>query len=238
MDKMGVTVTTNSATTRVGTKPRTGGVGSNGFRGNGKPRGPGGGQPGPRDRDSSGFEPQKYRIGILVAIASIVMLFAALSSAYIIRQTRGLSDAGDWQAIALPRLLWFNTVLLAASSVSLEAARRMLRRGKFAGFNRWMLTATLLGVGFLIGQIVVWRQLAAQGIYLSSNPHSSFFYLLTGAHGIHLLGGIVAMTYVTIGGLRYYYNQQNRAAVEATALYWHFMDGLWIYLFFLLFFWG
>jgi cytochrome c oxidase subunit 3 len=234
---MSVTVTTDTKT-KVGAKPKAGGtdVGGNGFRGNGRAPGPGGDQrPGPRQEQS---EPNKYRIGMMVAIASIIMLFAALSSAYIIRQTRGLSDAGDWQAMRLPRLLWFNTVLLVASSASLELARRRLRRGNLTRFNRWMAIATLLGIGFLVGQLVVWRQLAAQGIYLSSNPHSSFFYLLTGAHGIHLLGGIAALSYVTVRGLRYHYDQQKRAAVEATALYWHFMDVLWIYLFFLLFFWG
>jgi cytochrome c oxidase subunit 3 len=100
------------------------------------------------------------------------------------------------------------------------------------------LTVTLLlGVVFLAGQLLAWRQLAAQGIFLGTSPHGSFFYLLTGTHGLHLLGGIIALTYVVFGSWRLRYTRRHHIAVDLTALYWHFMDGLWVYLFVLLFLW-
>jgi cytochrome c oxidase subunit 3 len=119
----------------------------------------------------------------------------------------------------------------------MEGARRALGRGDFARFNRWILSTAALGVTFLAGQLVAWRELAAQGIYISSNPHSSFFYLLTSLHAVHLLGGVLALAYVSVAALRLRVGLSKRPAVEATALYWHFMDGLWLYLFLLLFFW-
>ena len=96
---------------------------------------------------------------------------------------------------------------------------------------------TLLGVAFLAGQLIAWRQLAGQGIYVDSHPHSSFFYLLTSLHALHLLGGIIALAYITIAGLRLRISLRRRTVVNVTAIYWHFMDGLWVYLFLLLFFW-
>ena len=95
---------------------------------------------------------------------------------------------------------------------------------------------TLLGVVFLAGQLIAWRQLAAQGVFINSHPHSSFFYVLTSLHGLHLLGGVIALSYVTVAAFRMRIGLKRRAAVDVTAIYWHFMDGLWIYVFVLLFF--
>jgi cytochrome c oxidase subunit 3 len=183
------------------------------------------------------YQPEKYRIGIWVGIVGIMMLFIALTSAYIVRQTKGLATAEEWRPIQMPQMLWLNTALILASSLTLELARRCLKMAYYKAFVRLLILTVLLGFGFLAGQIMAYRQLAAQGIYLSTNPHSSFFYLLTGLHGIHLLGGIMALCYVTIRGLQYSYGPAKRAGVDAAAIYWHFMDGLWVYLFLLLFFW-
>lgn len=206
---------------------------------------PGGGG-GPKDsgewppgfsRDDA-IEPAKYRIGMLVGMASILMLFVALTSAYIVRQTQGLtSGAHGWVTIDMPPVLWATTVLLIASSFTIELARRTLKRNEYSRFNRWILATTVLGLSFVAGQIMAWQQLRGQGIYVNTNPHSSFFYLLTSLHGVHLLGGLIALSYVTYAAWRMRISQRRRNAVEVTALYWHFMDGLWVYLFFLLFFW-
>jgi cytochrome c oxidase subunit III len=178
--------------------------------------------------------PQSYRLAMWLAMASILMLFVALSSAYIVRQ--GFSQ--DWRAIAIPPLLWPNTFVLLGSSLTLELARRSLKRQLGNAFKRWMTLTAVLGAAFLAGQIATWRALAAQGIYLNSNPHSSFFYLLTGAHGVHLLGGMIALCYVLFRAYqRGYTRVKGRAVIDVAAMYWHFMDGLWIYLFFLLFVW-
>src|SRR5713101_6316845 len=117
----------------------------------------------------------RYRIGAFVMIAGIVMLFTALSSAYIVRA----ASAQDWRPLAMPRVLWLSTALIVLSSGAIEAARRNLKRLLNDAYARWLFITTMLGVGFLASQLFAWRQLAGQGVYLASNPHSSFFYLLT-----------------------------------------------------------
>jgi cytochrome c oxidase subunit 3 len=188
--------------------------------------------------ESESFSPGKYRIGMWVALASVLMLFTALTSAYIVRA----STSNDWRPIATPRLLWLSTALIVLSSFTFEISRRTLKSGNTSVYQRWLLLTVLLGLGFLAAQLMAWRQLVAQGIYLGTNPHGSFFYVLTGAHGLHLLGGILALDYLLLRSRRKNFVEQHGAAkrqavVNAVALYWHFMGGLWIYLFLLLFLW-
>jgi len=180
---------------------------------------------------------QRYRIGMWVGLASIAMMFTALSSAYIVRS----ASSNDWYPLAMPQVLFLSTALIIISSGTLEVARRNLKAAVPGGYSRWLLVTALLGLGFLVSQLVAWRQLTAQGVYLSSNPHSSFFYLLTAAHALHLFGGLVALLYLIartrqvlgVAAL----DAKRRAVADAVSLYWHFMDVLWIYLFVLLFFW-
>ena len=171
-----------------------------------------------------------YRTGMWVALAAIVMLFAAFSSALIVR--KGLSS--DWVATGLPPILWLNTLLLATSSLTLELSRKSLAVGLGEGFVRWWYATAGLGLAFIAGQLIAWRELASRGVYLATNPSSSFFYLLTAAHGVHLLGGICALFYVVFRARRYLLAPEKRTAVDVTAIYWHFMDGLWIYVLLLL----
>jgi cytochrome c oxidase subunit III len=169
-----------------------------------------------------------YMTGITMALAAILMFFMALTSSYIVRRGTGT----DWQAIQLPRILWANTLILLASSVTLEMARKQLAQGAMTAFrNLWTLT-TALGLLFLGGQLIAWRQLRAAGVFLSTNPSSSFFYLFTAAHGLHLLGGIVALLYVA---LRSWQRARTTriVAAEVAGIYWHFLDGLWVFLFLL-----
>lgn len=175
--------------------------------------------------------PQRvYLTGIWLALAGILMFFAALTSALIVR--KGLSN--DWVALAMPRLLWFNTAVLVLSSLTLARAQRRLALNRVDEFHRWWRLATLLGVVFVAGQLMAWRQLAAAGAYLASNPSSSFFYLLTGTHGAHLLGGIIALFYVGWRRWPKHGRITLPTAVTVSSIYWHFLDGLWVYLFFLL----
>jgi cytochrome c oxidase subunit 3 len=161
------------------------------------------------------------------ALAAVMMLFMGLTSAFIVR--RGL-DPG-WQPIRMPALAAVNAVALIASSVTLELGRR----APDGAGNRWLLATWALGALFVAGQLAVWRQLANAGLYLSNSPHSSFFYLLTGVHGAHLLGGIAALSWILwkprAGAAA------RRRCVDVAALYWHFMDVLWVYLLILLFVW-
>jgi cytochrome c oxidase subunit III len=179
----------------------------------------------------------RYRIGAWVIVAGIAMLFTGLSSAYIVRA----AAAPDWRPLQMPPVLWLSTTLIIMSSVAMEAARRNLRSVIADSYRGWLFLSVLLGVGFLASQLFAWRQLVHQGIYLASNPHSSFFYLLTATHGLHLLGGLLALAYLLLRDARRRDAETSAlkrvALVEATAIYWHFMDALWIYLFVLLFVW-
>lgn len=166
-----------------------------------------------------------YITAITIGLGGILMFFMALTSSYIVR--RGLGN--DWQNFALPRILWVNTVILLASSATLELARKALSRGQNEAFrNLWLLT-TGLGLVFVGGQLAAWRQLHAAGVYLATNPSSSFFYLFTAAHGLHLLGGVIALLYVAFRSWRKSRTTQTIAA-EVAGIYWHFLDGLWVFL--------
>jgi cytochrome c oxidase subunit 3 len=194
---------------------------------------PGGGDDGDdgKRRRPGGPSPNRYYTGITLGIVSILMFFMALASAFLVR--RGTS--GDWIPVHLPAVLWLNTIALIASSFTLERARRSLSRLDVSGFRKlWALT-TGLGALFLIGQFVAWRQLVAQGVFMASNPASSFFYIFTAAHGVHLLGGVGALVYVLV---RKFDNNRSIAlptAAEVASYYWHFMDGLWVFLLALLY---
>lgn len=236
-----------SATTRAGTTARET---AERLRG-GDPRFPQGGGSNGGGRSSGGGDDHerrealmrdRYRLGMWVALASIVMMFTALTSAYIVRA--GISN--DWRPIAAPPFVWVSTVLIVASSFVVEAARRAARRGSARSLRNLLFITLLLGLGFVGGQLLAWRQLVAQGIYVATNPHSSFFYVLTGLHGLHVLGGILGLNYLLFRLTRGARSSSgsDRAAdgkyqmlTDTVALYWHFMDGLWIFLFLLLFLW-
>lgn len=223
--------------TTAGTRPLTrpgvgGGPKRRGPNGNGASKGNGHGNYFPDFQSSA----NRYRIGMWVALASIVMMFTALSSAYIVRA----ASSSDWQPLTMPRILLLSTALILVSSGTLEVARRKWKEIAGDGQKRWLLITFALGIGFLVSQLLAWQQLVRQGVYVASNPHSSFFYLLTAAHGVHLMGGLVALAYLS---LRRRVPQENPLAVaksqagaDAVTLYWHFMDFLWLYLFVLLFF--
>ena len=234
---MDTTVTSTKGLTQPKVALGGGGAGKAGKAGNGGGGPRGNGHDGRRGDESDRYSLSKYRLGMWVALAGVAMMFTALTSAYIVRA----STSNDWRPLGMPRLLWLSTALIILSSVTFEVARRTLRRRNVSAYQRWLLLTVLLGLGFLATQLLSWRQLSAQGIYLASNPHSSFFYVLTGTHGIHLLGGILGLDFVLLRSWRKSFDERGtakrQAVVDAVALYWHFMLGLWIYLFLLLFLW-
>jgi cytochrome c oxidase subunit 3 len=179
----------------------------------------------------------RYRIGMLVSLASIAMLFTSLSSAYVVRS--GVTY--DWFPIAVPRVMFGSTALIILSSISIEIARRKLKQSLTETYSKYLLLTGLLGAGFLVSQWIAWRHLAQQGIYLSSNPYSSFFYLLTGAHAVHIAGGLLALIFLWFRSRRHLTEARliakRQAVADAVSIYWHFMAALWIYLFLLLFLW-
>jgi len=183
------------------------------------------------------YSPPPASTGIWVVVYAISMTFAALTSALIVRKGSSL----DWQSFALPAILYLNTALLLASSVTLEIARR--RVAAFMGGAatpagnssespaRWLYITLGLGLLFVTGQYVAWAQLRGEGLYLATNPSSSFFYLFTVAHVLHVLGGLAGLAYV-IGRLSK--SRLRRSTLDAASRYWHFVDILWVYLLLLL----
>jgi len=175
--------------------------------------------------------------GIWVGIATITMMFAAFTSAVFVRQGAG----PDWQHISLPPVLYLNTVLIVMSSLTLQAARKSIGSCFRGGVTKermsislgWLYATWALGLLFVAGQLWAWYSLKKQGLYLASTPNSSFFYLLTAVHGLHLLGGIVGMSRV-IWKLDRPAPALRKSTLDATAHYWHFMGILWVYLLLLL----
>jgi len=174
--------------------------------------------------------PEGYKLAIRLTIVSVTILFLALTSAYIFNRAR-------LQPIATPRVLWVSTGLILVSSVTMELARRALRRRLENRFRFWISATMLLGLAFLGAQITLWKHLVASGFYVNKNHHSGYAYIFTGLHGAHLIGGLVALAYVMLRDRNTWTAVRRRVSVDATALYWHFLDGLWIYLLALVFYW-
>jgi cytochrome c oxidase subunit III len=187
-----------------------------------------GGDGGAGDSGSS-FPISKGQVGIWILLTAIIMLFAGLSSAYIV--LRGMPT---WQNIELPSLLWPNTVILLMSSVAIELSRRAIRRNDTQSMKRWLGVGGVLGLAFLVGQLAAWKQLVNAGVYLPSTLQSGFFYILTGLHGLHLLGGIVGLSVVLGKALKNGLTAFSHEPLKLCAAYWHVMDALWLYLFLLL----
>jgi cytochrome c oxidase subunit III len=207
--------------------------------------------------DRSGSEKPDYatrlrraRLGLVVALTPILMLFVSFTSAYIVRQGLPTLDpqtnllVKDWIPVKLPTLLVVNTFVLLLSSLGIELARRQFRGQAVLASARtapevssgeqnkmpWLAMTLVLGLLFLFGQWTAWRQLAASGFYVSSTPSSSFVYLLTGTHAVHLMGGILALLVASIAALFRKALATRSIVIDVTAWYWHFMAALWIYI--------
>jgi cytochrome c oxidase subunit 3 len=163
-----------------------------------------------------------------------VMTFASFVSAMVVR--RGLNN--DWGHIGLPHILWWNTGVLILSSIAIDMGRRLLHRGKRVAFN-WLWSAgTMLGTAFLAGQVIAWIQLQQRGFYLRGHPSSAFFYVLTWAHAAHVIGALGAVMYVEYRALRYELGPSRRTMVDVSAIFWHFLDVLWLGIMALFVFWA
>jgi cytochrome c oxidase subunit III len=211
-----------------------------------------------RDSDDSpnyGARLRRARLGMICAIATVCMVFVSLTSAYIVRRGLPTFDDStrtyfrDWGQVQLPWLLLaINTAILLASSVTMEGARRDIARraalapvqsipGVSLGSERsfpWLGITVVLGIGFLIGQWIAWGELKSRGFFVSTNPSSSFIYLLTAVHAVHLTGGVIALMWAGTTSLQHKPVEARRIVIDVAAWYWHFMAALWIYVFALL----
>jgi cytochrome c oxidase subunit 3 len=165
------------------------------------------------------------KIGLGVFLAVVGSLFALFISAYSVRM-----NAGDWRALPIPTLLWFNTGVLVFSSVALQWAHVAARRNDMENVVVGLSAGGASAVTFLVGQLLAWQQLSVAGYFVASNPATSFFYLFTAVHGLHLMGGLVALGRTTAKVWRGAEMTQVRLSVELCAIYWHFLLLVWLVL--------
>jgi len=161
-----------------------------------------------------------------ISIVSMIMLFAGLTSAYIVRQAEG-----NWVRFELPKMFYLSTLLLLVSSGSMHYALASVRAGKAGALATGLIVTLGLGLGFAFSQFLGWSMLVNQGIYFVGNPSGSFLYVITALHLAHLAGGILYLLYVITRALRHRYSADRCLQVQLCAIYWHFLDILWIYLF-------
>lgn len=170
------------------------------------------------------MHPKKF--GMWLFIGSVVMLFASLTSAYIVRQAEG-----NWTYFELPGLFYATTVVILLSSVTMQWAYFATRKDNQPTIRLMMVLTFILGVLFLIGQFYGWKDLVLERVYLVGNPSGSFVYVLTGLHGLHIISALVYVLIVLVAAQRGRIHAGTLARVEMCATYWHFLGGLWLYLF-------
>jgi cytochrome c oxidase subunit 3 len=176
-----------------------------------------------RGESASSMPPAKIGLGVFLAVVG--SLFALFISAYSMRM-----NMVDWRTLPVPRLLWFNTGVLVVSSIALQWAHMAARRNDIDGVFAGLLAGGASAVTFLAGQLLAWQQLNVAGYFVASNPANSFFYLITAAHGLHLMGGLVALGRTTAKVWRGAEMTQVRLSVELCAIYWHFLLLVWLVL--------
>jgi cytochrome c oxidase subunit III len=170
------------------------------------------------------MHPKKFALWIF--IASVLMIFAALTSAYIVRQADG-----NWMLFDLPDSFWITSAIILASSVTMHWAYWSAKKDNLEATKLAISLTSVLGVAFLIGQYMAWGDLVERNVYFVGNPSGSFVYVLSGLHGLHIIGGVVFLFIVLVAAFRYKVHSRSLDQIEMCATYWHFLDGLWLYLF-------
>jgi len=168
--------------------------------------------------------PKKFLLWLFMV--SIVMIFASLTSAYIVRQAEG-----NWLQYKLPVEFWATTAILLLSSFSVQWAYRATKRDDISRIKVYLSITLLLGLLFLAGQVYVWSIMVDHDVYFVGNPGGSFLYVLTGVHGFHLISGLIYLIIMLIKTIRYKVHSRNSLQMSLCVTYWHFLDALWIYLF-------
>jgi len=170
------------------------------------------------------MHPKKFALWLF--LVTVLMVFAALTSAYIVRQAEG-----NWLEYELPEIFWITSGIVLLSSVSVQAAYFAAKKDNFLGLRIWMVLTVLLGIAFLVGQWYSWVALVDREVFFVGNPAGSFLYVFTGLHAVHLISGVIFLIIVLISTFRYKVHSQALNTLEMATTYWHFLGGLWLYLF-------
>lgn len=227
-------------------KRRTGlssGFGSNG--GNRNSGGGGGNNGGDNNNpnhdsfeEAETYPSNKFRITMWFMLMVVIMTFSGLIGAYIVISTNGVLE---WKPFNLPIQVWISTNLILASSITYTVAQKALNNDNQQKAKNWLLATTAFGGMFIASQILAWLELVRQGVYVQSNPYAGFFYILTGVHALHVMGGIIVLGYLVLRTWQKTSSESEltirKTISNAVGWYWHFMDAIWIVLFLLLGFW-
>lgn len=193
----------------------------------------GGGSNRDDNQDRGGAEPpDPYRIFTWFSMIPITIFFISIAVALVVLRFHP-NAFKHWVTLKLPLTLWLSTAAIIASSITIELARRALKGGSAFIFKRWWSVTLVMASIFVLSQIYSWISLFSQGIGFASTFNSTFFYTFTIMHALHVLGGMIALVYISVGALGNRYTFSRLSRVEATALYWHLMDGLWLAIFLL-----
>lgn len=170
------------------------------------------------------MNPKKFAMWLF--IITITMLFASLTSAYIVKKSEG-----NWLDFEFPYLFQVTSVIIVLSSISLQFAYYSAKRDNLFNIRAGLIITTLLAFAFLIGQYMSWGQLVAQDVFFVGNPAGSFIYVFTGLHAAHLIGGVIFLIIVVTNAFKYKIHSKNLNQLEMCTTYWHFLGGLWLYLY-------
>jgi cytochrome c oxidase subunit 3 len=177
-----------------------------------------------KDRRAMGMNTSKFIVWLF--IVSITMLFAALTSAYIVKQS-----GGEWLNFNLPGMFWITSVIIIVSSITMQLALSAARADRFKGLRTYLIVTALLGLAFLTGQYESWKQLVEMDVYFVGNPAGSFLYVLTGLHAVHIISGLIFLLIVIVSSFKLKIHSRSLIRIEMCTTYWHFLGGLWLYLF-------
>jgi cytochrome c oxidase subunit 3 len=170
------------------------------------------------------MHPKKFALWLF--LVTVLMVFAALTSAYIVRQAEG-----NWLEYELPEIFWITSGIVVLSSICVQTAYFAAKKDNFLGLRIWMVLTVLLGIAFLVGQWYSWVALVDREVFFVGNPAGSFLYVFTGLHAVHLISGVIFLIIVLISTFRYKVHSQAMNTLEMATTYWHFLGGLWLYLF-------
>ena len=176
---------------------------------------------------TSGVHPLKFSLWLI--IISIMMMFAAFTSAYIVRR-----EEGNWLEFELPTILLVNTLIIVLSSITMQWAYASAKKDNIGSIKLGLGLTAALGFAFLIGQWSGWSELVQNNIYFggsTSNPSGSFLYVLTGVHGFHLVTGLIFVLITLASSFKYKVHSKNLLRIQLCTVYWHFLGGLWLYLY-------
>ncbi len=170
------------------------------------------------------MHPRKFAMWLFMA--SVLMLFASWTSAYIVRQAEG-----NWMFFELPVLFYYSTALIVMSSVTMQMGYFSAKRDQLSRVKSLVAVTVILGIFFLVAQVLAWSQLVSSSVYLVGNPSGSFVYVITGFHGLHIISAVIYLLIVLNAASKERIHSGNMAQMEMCTTYWHFLGVLWVYLF-------